>query len=95
MARQFHSFSCRDAPLTFESGMFRTALPEFTSLREFQWIGYPELRAEMVQAVFTHHPNIQSLGLMYAPLVHSIVSPLTSSHKQWMAFRRDRDILSQ
>ena len=46
--------------------MFRTALPDFVSLREFQWIGYPELRAEMVQAVFTHHPNIQSLGLMYA-----------------------------
>ncbi|KAF9646163.1 hypothetical protein BDM02DRAFT_296674 [Thelephora ganbajun] len=44
--------------------IFRTALPEFTSLREFQWIGYPELRAEMVQEVFIHHQNIQSLGLI-------------------------------
>jgi hypothetical protein len=58
--------------LSFKSGIFRTVLPEFSSLREFQWIGYPELRAEMVQAIFMHHPNIQSLGLMYAyaPLVH-------------------------
>jgi hypothetical protein len=50
--------------LSIKSGIFRTVLPEFNSLREFQWIGYPELRADMVQAVFTHHPNVQSLGLM-------------------------------
>ena len=66
VARELCSPSRWDTPLIFESGMFRSALPEFTSLREFQWIGYPELRAEMVQAVFAHHPNIQSLGLMYA-----------------------------
>lgn len=59
--------------LNFKLGIFRTALPEFTSLREFQWIGYPELRSDMVQAVFTHHPNLQSLGLMYvrAQFIHT------------------------
>lgn len=69
VARELYLLSCWNTSLTFGSGMFRTALPEFASLREFQWIGYPELRAEMVQTVFTHHPNIQSLGLMYARLL--------------------------
>ncbi len=44
--------------------MFRSALPAFNSLREFEWIGYPELRAEMVQAVLETHPKLQSLGLI-------------------------------
>ena len=66
MARGLPLLPCCNALLISVSGIFRTVLPEFTSLREFQWIGYPELRADMVQAVFTHHPNIQSLGLMYA-----------------------------
>ena len=73
MARELY-FLLRDGlVLTFRLGIFRTVLPEFSSLREFQWIGYPELRAEMVQAIFTHHPNIQSLGLMYArtPFIYS------------------------
>ena len=65
VARELYSLSCYDPSLSFKSGIFRTVLPEFTSLREFQWIGYPELRAEMVQAIFMHHPNLQSLGLMY------------------------------
>ena len=73
VARELCSSSYLDTPLTFEPGIFRAALPEFTSLREFQWIGYPELRAEMVQAVFMHHPNIQSLGLVYACI--SFVQP--------------------
>lgn len=46
------------------SGMFRSALPAFNALREFEWIGYPELRAEMVQAVLETHPKLQSLGLI-------------------------------
>jgi hypothetical protein len=45
-------------------GLFRTALPAFTALREFEWIGYPEMRADMVQAVLASHPNLQSLGLV-------------------------------
>ncbi|KAF9784563.1 hypothetical protein BJ322DRAFT_1100263 [Thelephora terrestris] len=58
-------WSCEEGD-TFDlmARIFRTVLPEFNSLREFQWIGYPELRADMVQAVFTHHPNVQSLGLI-------------------------------
>ncbi|CDO77493.1 hypothetical protein BN946_scf184902.g27 [Trametes cinnabarina] len=44
--------------------MFKSALPAFKALREFEWIGYPELRAEMVQAVLHTHANLQSLGLI-------------------------------
>lgn len=46
-------------------GMFRTALPEFKSLRDFEWIGYPEFRADMVQVVLKTHRHLQSLGLMF------------------------------
>jgi hypothetical protein len=45
-------------------GLFRTALPEFKALREFEWIGYPELQAEMVQVLFKSHPKLVKLGLM-------------------------------
>lgn len=45
-------------------GMFKSALPAFIALREFEWIGYPELRAEMVQAVLQTHPNLHTLGLI-------------------------------
>jgi hypothetical protein len=45
-------------------GLFRTALPSFKALRELEWIGYPEMRADMVQAVLASHPHLQSLGLM-------------------------------
>ncbi|KZT39544.1 hypothetical protein SISSUDRAFT_1020026 [Sistotremastrum suecicum HHB10207 ss-3] len=44
--------------------IFRNALPSFIALREFEWIGYPELRVEMVQAILSSHPNLQSLGLI-------------------------------
>lgn len=44
--------------------IFRTALPEFKDLREFEWIGYPELRAEMVQAILLSHSKLQGLGLI-------------------------------
>ena len=49
-----------------------------TSVREFRWIKYPALRADVVQAVFTHHLNTRSLGLMYA---------FTSLHEQFNAAR--------
>lgn len=45
-------------------GMFKSALPAFVALKEFEWIGYPELRADMVQAVLQAHPHLQSLGLI-------------------------------
>ncbi|KAH9851278.1 hypothetical protein C2E23DRAFT_831875 [Lenzites betulinus] len=44
--------------------MFKSALPAFSALREFEWIGYPELRVEMVQAVLQTHPNLHTLGLI-------------------------------
>ncbi|OCH92530.1 hypothetical protein OBBRIDRAFT_791128 [Obba rivulosa] len=44
--------------------LFRTALPAFNAIQEFEWIGYPEMRAEMVQAVLASHPHLQSLGLI-------------------------------
>lgn len=45
-------------------GIFRTALPAFRALQEFEWIGYPELRADMVQAVLASHSHLRSLGLI-------------------------------
>lgn len=60
------------------AGIFRTALPAFNSLRELEWIGYPEMRTDMVQAVLASHPHLASLGLMYAlPTFPSVV---TNSH---------------
>ncbi|KAF8647574.1 hypothetical protein AX16_006613 [Volvariella volvacea WC 439] len=44
--------------------IFRTALPEFKALRDFEWIGYPEMRADMVQAVLSSHPRLHGLGLI-------------------------------
>ncbi|KAI0246589.1 hypothetical protein BJV78DRAFT_1297892 [Lactifluus subvellereus] len=46
------------------SRLFRTALPEFRALEEFEWIGYPELQAEMVQVLLKNHPNLVKLGLI-------------------------------
>ena len=44
--------------------MFKSALPSFCALREFEWIGYPELRADMVQAVLQAQPHLHTLGLI-------------------------------
>ncbi|KAG6855921.1 hypothetical protein H0H87_009427 [Tephrocybe sp. NHM501043] len=44
--------------------IFKTALPEFKFLVDFEWIGYPEMRAEMVQAVLASHPRLRGLGLI-------------------------------
>ncbi|KAI9450284.1 hypothetical protein F5148DRAFT_1277868 [Russula earlei] len=46
------------------SRVFRSALPEFRALEEFEWIGYPELQADMVQVLLTSHPNLSKLGLI-------------------------------
>ncbi|KAI0297045.1 hypothetical protein B0F90DRAFT_1811223 [Multifurca ochricompacta] len=46
------------------SRIFRTALPEFKALEEFEWIGYPELQADMIQALLKSHPNLVKLGLI-------------------------------
>lgn len=46
------------------SGILKSALPSFTSLQEFEWIGYPELREEFVQAVLAAHPRLHCLGTM-------------------------------
>jgi len=43
----------------------RGALPAFKELKDFEWIGYPEMKAEMVQIVLDAHPKIQGLGLVY------------------------------
>ncbi|KAF5314321.1 hypothetical protein D9619_011922 [Psilocybe cf. subviscida] len=44
--------------------IFRTALPAFKSLRDFEWIGYPEMRADMVKAVLRTHKHLHGLGLI-------------------------------
>ncbi|KAL0065624.1 hypothetical protein AAF712_007402 [Marasmius tenuissimus] len=46
------------------TGTFRTALSAFTSLKDFEWIGYPELRVDMVQSLFATHPNLHRLALI-------------------------------
>ncbi|KIY63496.1 hypothetical protein CYLTODRAFT_403166 [Cylindrobasidium torrendii FP15055 ss-10] len=42
----------------------RTALPKFKALRDFEWIGYPEMRADVVASVLETHSHIQGLGLI-------------------------------
>ncbi|KAJ2931938.1 hypothetical protein H1R20_g5163, partial [Candolleomyces eurysporus] len=44
--------------------IFKHALPAFKSLEEFEWIGYPEMRAEMVKLVLASHPHLHGLGLI-------------------------------
>ncbi|KAI0261950.1 hypothetical protein BC834DRAFT_893413 [Gloeopeniophorella convolvens] len=46
------------------SRIFRNALPEFKALKEFEWIGYPELQGDMVQVLLQSHPNLIKLGLV-------------------------------
>lgn len=50
--------------LDLVSRIFMTALPEFTALREFEWVGYPELQAEMVTALLASHPCLAAVGLI-------------------------------
>lgn len=70
----------------FALGILRTALPDFKALEEFEWIGYPELQADMVQVLLKSHPNLSRLGLMYLSIAFQLTSgPLTFLFFQWMA----------
>ncbi|KAJ6489825.1 hypothetical protein C8R45DRAFT_901436 [Mycena sanguinolenta] len=44
--------------------IFRSTLPEFKALRDFEWIGYPEMSAEIVQTILATHPHLHGLGLI-------------------------------
>ncbi|KIJ41064.1 hypothetical protein M422DRAFT_172759 [Sphaerobolus stellatus SS14] len=44
--------------------IFREALPSFTALTEFEWIGYPEMKGDIVHAIFSSHPNLKALALV-------------------------------
>ncbi|KAJ7264050.1 hypothetical protein B0H12DRAFT_272542 [Mycena haematopus] len=44
--------------------IFRSTLPEFKALRDFEWIGYPEMRAEIVQTILATHPHVHGLALI-------------------------------
>ena len=73
--------------LTPHKGIFKTALPAFKGLRDFEWIGYPEMRADMVQAVLANHKHLHGLGLMYVnPFSYRLPSHFEYFHHQWLAF---------
>ncbi|KAJ6578735.1 hypothetical protein DFH09DRAFT_346889 [Mycena vulgaris] len=44
--------------------IFRSTLPEFKALQNFEWIGYPEMGAETVQTVLSTHSHLHGLGLI-------------------------------
>ncbi|KZV99980.1 hypothetical protein EXIGLDRAFT_639849, partial [Exidia glandulosa HHB12029] len=44
--------------------IFRTTLPAFKGLYEFEWIGYPELGPDCVVALQDSHPRLQRLGMV-------------------------------
>ncbi|TEB20189.1 hypothetical protein FA13DRAFT_1743319 [Coprinellus micaceus] len=44
--------------------IFKHALPAFKSLEDFEWIGYPEMRAEMVKLVLDSHSHLHSVGMI-------------------------------
>jgi hypothetical protein len=82
--------SARIAPLgvhlfILSPGIFRTALPEFRGLEEFEWIGYPELDADMVQVLLKSHPDLIKLGLMYLLTTYQVT--LVRSHLSFSFFR--------
>jgi hypothetical protein len=68
----FTPFKADLSPLSL--GIFRTVLPDFKALEEFEWIGYPELQADMVQVLLKSHPNLTKLGLMYLSITYQFVS---------------------
>lgn len=55
------------------TGIFKTSLPAFRALRDFEWIGYPEMRAEVVQTVLTTHKHLHGLGLMCVSFLNHFV----------------------
>ncbi|KAA1474118.1 hypothetical protein DENSPDRAFT_823815 [Dentipellis sp. KUC8613] len=50
--------------LDLMSRIFRSSIPDFKALREFEWIGYPELQGDMVKVILKSHPNLDKLGLI-------------------------------
>ncbi|KAF8510457.1 hypothetical protein BU17DRAFT_77677 [Hysterangium stoloniferum] len=44
--------------------ILRETLPAFKALTEFEWIGYPEMRGDMVQAILATHPHLHGIGLV-------------------------------
>ncbi|KAJ7824192.1 hypothetical protein B0H14DRAFT_3874942 [Mycena olivaceomarginata] len=61
--------------------IFRSTLPVFKALRDFEWIGYPEMRAEMVQTILASHPHLHGLGLIGWHFDAIGVSSFPSLHK--------------
>ncbi|KAE9401840.1 hypothetical protein BT96DRAFT_1017942 [Gymnopus androsaceus JB14] len=61
--------------------LFRTALPEFKALEDFEWIGYPEMRAEMVQAILKIHSGLHGLGSIGWHFDATGISSFTSLRK--------------
>ncbi|KAJ7051110.1 hypothetical protein C8F01DRAFT_1343097 [Mycena amicta] len=61
--------------------IFRSTIPEFKALQTFEWIGYPEMRAELVQTILTTHPHLQCLGLIGWHFDAVGVSAFRSLHK--------------
>jgi hypothetical protein len=74
MSRRGSCFLFLDTSNVFLPGIFRSALPEFKALEEFEWIGYPELQADMVKVLLKSHPNLARLGLMYFPTAYRFTS---------------------
>ena len=44
--------------------IFKTSLTAFKALRNFEWIGYPDMQVEMVEALLKTHKYLHGLGLM-------------------------------
>ncbi|KAJ7049070.1 hypothetical protein C8F01DRAFT_1003219 [Mycena amicta] len=61
--------------------IFRSTIPEFKALQTFEWIGYPEMRVELVQTILTTHPHLQCLGLIGWHFDAVGVSAFRSLHK--------------
>ncbi|KAJ7049074.1 hypothetical protein C8F01DRAFT_1379121 [Mycena amicta] len=61
--------------------IFRSTIAEFKALQTFEWIGYPEMRAELVQTILTTHPHLQCLGLIGWHFDAVGVSAFRSLHK--------------
>jgi hypothetical protein len=84
---------CSQSPFVHSlPGIFRTALPEFTALEQFEWIGYPELQADMVQVLLKSHPKLMKLGLMYLLITYQVT--LARSHVSFSFLEDSTSMLS-
>ena len=62
MFRKCIFISCINLITIYLVGIFRNAIPGFTSLQEFEWIGYPEMSGDFVNILYSHHPYLHALG---------------------------------